>query len=116
MRPPQPVHVHDPATHLEGADGRVVFVLHPHFASGALVSRGHEYCGVGGTNRWTSSAADSSSAKEGSVGTVAKDMWIRCTVGQIGHIFEDLPNPLTTGTERAHRIITATMYLFAPSR
>src|SRR5438045_7028377 len=80
------------------------------------LSRGHEYCGVGGTNRWTSSAADSSSAKEGSVGTVATGMWIRCTVGQIGHIFEDLPNPLTTGTERAHKIITATMYLFAPSR
>src|SRR5256886_16671087 len=62
------------------------------------LSRGHEYCGVGGTNRWTSSAADSSSAKEGSVGTVATGMWIRCTVGQIGHIFEDLPNPSTTGT------------------
>src|SRR6266700_7441898 len=80
------------------------------------LSRGHEYCGVGGTNRWTSSVADSSSAKEGSVGIVATGIWIRCPVGQIGHIFEDLPNPLTTGTERAHKIITATIYLFAHGR
>src|SRR5438093_11024010 len=58
------------------------------------LSRGHEYCGVGGTNRWTSSAADSSSAKEGSTGIVATGMWIRCPVGQIGHIFEDLPKPV----------------------
>src|SRR5436190_20395743 len=76
------------------------------------LSRGHEYCGVGGTNRWTSSTAESSSATEGSVGTVATDMWIRCPVGEIGPIFDELTNSLPTGTVRSLKITFDTIDSF----
>src|ERR1700733_2845802 len=42
MGAPKPVEIHDPAAHLEGADGRVVLLLDPHLAARALAEeRGH---------------------------------------------------------------------------
>src|SRR5437660_8541393 len=116
MRPPQPVHVHDPATHLEGADGRVVFVLHPHFASGALVKQRPRVL----RRRWHEPVDELGSGfKLGE--RVALELWQQACGsdvrwGRLVTFSKICLNPLTTGTERAHRIITATMYLFAPSR
>src|SRR5262249_17510432 len=53
LRALQIVHVDDPATDLEGAGRRVVLVLHPHFAPGAL---GKEWPGV--LRRWRDGAVD----------------------------------------------------------